>query len=176
MSPAGFANAVYQTLRLSVGSGSHHAPVCSSWVWMCFGFKFRKVYKFGPPQISWAHCEIIFWFTGFKSYFHQSHTDAHAGQEAPLGEARQPLWAGRNMKVFVTPTSWMLEWQSFAYLPVPKPVGGLLNSLHQVFMTGTLHSKDCCLCCLSGSCAWPWATLGGFQRKLLICGQVSWRP
>ena len=37
LSPQGFANAVYQTLRLRVGSGCHHAPVCSSWIWMILG-------------------------------------------------------------------------------------------------------------------------------------------
>jgi len=37
LSDAGFANAVYQTLRMAVGSGCHHAPVCSSWVWVSRG-------------------------------------------------------------------------------------------------------------------------------------------
>ncbi|CAJ1355964.1 unnamed protein product, partial [Effrenium voratum] len=41
-SPAGFANAVYQTLRTSPGGGALHAPVCSTWVFMSRGSTLRS--------------------------------------------------------------------------------------------------------------------------------------
>lgn len=34
LSPQGFANAVYQTLRLEPGTGALHAPVCSTWIFL----------------------------------------------------------------------------------------------------------------------------------------------
>ena len=37
LSDEGFANALYQTLRLRITSGSLHAPVCSTWVFMYHG-------------------------------------------------------------------------------------------------------------------------------------------
>ena len=39
LSPAGFANHMYQCLRLRPGSGKFSAPVCSSWVYMRLGDK-----------------------------------------------------------------------------------------------------------------------------------------
>ena len=43
MSPMGFANALYYACSLEPGSGHLSAPVCSSWVFMIFGFHFRLV-------------------------------------------------------------------------------------------------------------------------------------
>lgn len=34
LTPQGFANSVYQILRLEPGSGALHAPVCSTWIFM----------------------------------------------------------------------------------------------------------------------------------------------
>lgn len=34
LSPEGFANCCYQMLRLKVGGGAFHAPVCSTWVFL----------------------------------------------------------------------------------------------------------------------------------------------
>ena len=42
LSNAGFANAIYHTLRAAVGSGAHHAPVCSSWIWMSSSLSLSK--------------------------------------------------------------------------------------------------------------------------------------
>ena len=63
MAPQGFANAVYQSLRLGVGTGCHHAPVFSSWVWMCSGFQLAilLIYKtLGKCDIhyQWGKMEI----------------------------------------------------------------------------------------------------------------------
>ncbi len=44
LKPEGYAHALYQVLRLKPGSSLTLAPVCSSWVWMSFGFKKIKLY------------------------------------------------------------------------------------------------------------------------------------
>ena len=60
LSPQGFANAVYQTLRLRAGSGCHHAPVCSSWIWMIpdSNWYFPFFLPLGKYQ-SWKNWEVL---------------------------------------------------------------------------------------------------------------------
>ena len=55
LSDAGFANAVYQTLRLTVGGACHHAPVCSSWVWVYFSI-----------EKEWSYVFVLFTFPSYK--------------------------------------------------------------------------------------------------------------
>ena len=53
----GFANAVFQTLRLKPGSGCLHAPVCGTWVWMPVGWAFCTVFlgNLGWPLLKHAN-------------------------------------------------------------------------------------------------------------------------
>ena len=41
MSDVGFANMVYQVLNLKPGAAMWAAPVCSTWVYMCFSYIWR---------------------------------------------------------------------------------------------------------------------------------------
>ncbi|CAK8999286.1 Putative rhamnose biosynthetic enzyme 1 [Durusdinium trenchii] len=51
LTDAGFANAVYYTLRTRVGGASLHAPVCSTWVFMSRGSTLRsKSQPLGRPD------------------------------------------------------------------------------------------------------------------------------
>lgn len=47
LSPCGFANMVYQMLRVRMGGAAFTAPVCSSWVFMTLGVVegFKSIFK-----------------------------------------------------------------------------------------------------------------------------------
>ena len=47
LSPQGFANALYQMLRLRPGAGALHAPVCSTWILMILACALKEVNDFG---------------------------------------------------------------------------------------------------------------------------------